>query len=433
MNKKEELTAEQIAELKAAYDAIDRRAHFGGIFGIESAANEDARRVKLEKIKEGIEQHDRGYEGAYRKCPTCGGKQKYKGAATKELEFDCGKLTIQRAYYHCAKCKSTSFPLDEKLGLVEGQEQGILREKLCMLAILSPYNQASQVCKTLLGSESYAMNLSRIVNRESSRFESRENDEKLRNSGKGDRVYIEIDGHMCPTREKRRNADDNGYREAKVILGFCEKDVTQMTSKRREILAKTMRAKVTDVAGFRPLFEDVYKNVNGDHLGELVVIADGAKWIWNLIDELAPHATQILDYAHAKQHLWDAAKLMYGEQNQLAGAWVAKQQDLLFEDHIDKVIENISQFIDIVPALQTVASYFERNASRMKYKSYRERNLNIGSGAIESAGKQISAGRIKGPGMRWSVTNLNKLLALRCSFLDGSWRSYWAQTEKIAA
>jgi hypothetical protein len=201
MSKKQELSAEEIRELKAAFDAIDRRRNFGGIFGIESAAAEEARQLKLDRIREGIEQHDRGYEGGYRKCPVCGGKQKYKGDVLKELEFDCGELSVKRSYYYCSKCNTSSYPLDDKLGIVEGKEQGSLRERLCMLAIISPYNKAPQVCKTMLGSEEYAVSLSRIVGREAQRFEERRDEEKLPDCGEQDRVYLQIDGHMCPTRE----------------------------------------------------------------------------------------------------------------------------------------------------------------------------------------------------------------------------------------
>ncbi len=84
----------------------------------------------------------------------------------RELVFDCGTLTVQRAYYVCLACGQTSYPLDEQLGLVEGKEQGRLREKLALLAVLTPYHQAPQVCQTLLGSERHAMTLRRVALRE---------------------------------------------------------------------------------------------------------------------------------------------------------------------------------------------------------------------------------------------------------------------------
>src|SRR5215213_1555644 len=37
---------------------------------------------------------------------------------------------------------------------------------------------------------------------------------------------------------------------------------------------------------------------------EVLVIADGALWIWNLVADRFAQATQRLDFYHASQHLW---------------------------------------------------------------------------------------------------------------------------------
>jgi len=66
-----------------------------------------------------------------------------------------------------------------------------------------------------------------------------------------------------------------------------------------------------------------------------------------------------------------------------------------------------------------------QNQNRMRYGSYRQKGYFIGSGAIESAGQQLAAGRINGPGRRWNMTEVNALLKLRCVFLEQSWQAYW--------
>ncbi len=53
----------------------------------------------------------------------------------RELNFNCGTLRVEGAYYVCMACGQTSYPLDERLGVVEGKEQGRLREKLALLAV----------------------------------------------------------------------------------------------------------------------------------------------------------------------------------------------------------------------------------------------------------------------------------------------------------
>lgn len=69
------------------------------------------------------------------------------------MVFDGGTVRVERADYVCPACGATSCPVDEQLGFVDGKEQGRLREKLALLAVVTPYHQAPQVCQTLLGSE----------------------------------------------------------------------------------------------------------------------------------------------------------------------------------------------------------------------------------------------------------------------------------------
>jgi len=151
---------------KVTFEAVAGRQRGRGIFAIEAEAEEVARRTKLAQIAERIATYERGDEGGRRQCPRCGRWQRYKGERARELVFDCGTVTVPRAYYVCPRCGETRCPLDEKLGLVEGKEQGRVREKLALLAVLTPYHQAPQVCQTLLGSERHAMTLRRVALRE---------------------------------------------------------------------------------------------------------------------------------------------------------------------------------------------------------------------------------------------------------------------------
>ena len=105
-----------IAGGKVAFAAIEGRPGGRGIFGLEEKADERARQMKLQCLAEEIAAYDRGYEGGRRRCPRCGQWQRYKGEQARELEFDCGTLTVQRAYYVCPGCGQTTYPLDERLG-----------------------------------------------------------------------------------------------------------------------------------------------------------------------------------------------------------------------------------------------------------------------------------------------------------------------------
>jgi hypothetical protein len=418
--------------LKVTFEAVTGRVGSKGIFGIEEEGEAVARQAKLQRMAERIAEYDRGYEGNRRRCPQCGQWQKYKGEQVREVRVDCGTLKVVRAYYVCSKCGQSSYPLDERLGLVEGQEQGQLREKLALLAVVVPYHQAPTVCQTLLGSERHATSLRRVALREAAHLEASEHCHTLPRREQ-DRVYLQVDGHLCPTREARRSPEDRGYREAKAVVAFSAADVAEVSKNRHELLRKVLKAQVGDTEQFRPLFTAAYQQAYGAQAAEVIVLADGAHWIWNLAEELLPHATQILDFSHVKQYLWDAAKLIYGDGSAFVRPWVKEQEDLLFADKVEQVINHLQHFLDIAPGLAVIIHYFQQHAGRMRYGTYRARGLFIGSGAIESAGKQLAAARLKGPGMRWNIADLNALLTLRCIFLEQSWRSYWATQASLAA
>jgi hypothetical protein len=406
--------------VKVLFEAVTGRPRGRGIFGIEDEGDEVARQAKLQRMAERIAEYDRGYEGNRRRCPHCGHWQQYKGDASRAISVEGGTLRVRRAYYVCPRCHATSYPLDEQLGLGDEQEQGRLREKLALIAVLTPYHQAPQVCQTLVGSECYASSLRRLALREAARLSKSGHQHTLRQREQ-DRIYLQIDGQLCPTRDVRQGPEDQGYREAKAVMAFSQADVAEVSKERHELLAKVLKAQVTDCESFRPLVEEVYRQAHGPH------------WIWNLASDLLPHAVQILDFSHAKHYLWEAAKLIYGADSAFVRPWVKEREALLFANKIAQVITHLQHFVDLAPGLDTIIHYFQQNQARMQYGTYQQRGYFIGSGAIESAGKQLTAARIKGPGMRWNVTDLNALLTLRCVFLEHSWTSYWdAQAQRPA-
>lgn len=417
---------------KVTFAAITGRTRGRGIFGIEEEGDEVARQAKLQRMAERIAAYDRGYEGNRRRCPQCGQWQKYKGDARREVMVEGGTLRVVRAYYVCPRCQKTSYPLDEELGLGEEQEQGRLREKLALVAVLVPYHQAPQVCQTLLGSARYASSLRRVALREAARLTRSGHRHTLRQREQ-DRIYLQMDGQLCPTREPRQGPEDEGYREAKAVVAFSQADVAEVSKERHELLAKVLKAQITDCESFRALVADVYQQAHGPQAAEVIVLADGAHWIWNLVDDLLPHAVQILDFSHVKHYLWEAAKLIYGADSAFVRPWVKDQEDLLFADQVAQVMIHLQRFVDLAPDLEPIIHYFHYHQARMRYGTYQQRGYFIGSGAIESAGKQLTTARIKGAGMRWNVPDLNALLALRCVFLEQSWTPYWDTQAQLAA
>ncbi len=67
--------------------------------------------------------------------------------------------------------------------------------------------------------------------------------------------------------------------------------------------------------------------------------------------------------------------------------------------------------------LETERGYFRANAERMRYSTYRDQGLSVGSGVVESAAKHLVQQRMKRAGMRWSELGARAILHLRCALL----------------
>ena len=63
----------------------------------------------------------------------------------------------------------------------------------------------------------------------------------------------------------------------------------------------------------------------------------------------------------------------------------------------------------------------------MRYDEYLRLGYGIGSGAVESAHKQLVHARLRQAGMRWSELGARRLLALRVLLLNGD----WAQLDRL--
>jgi hypothetical protein len=161
-----------------------------------------------------------------------------------------------------------------------------------------------------------------------------------------------------------------------------------------------------------------------------VVIGDGAEWIWNLAQQHLPGALQIVDLFHARQHLWDLARLLYPIDIRRRNAWIGiHQKRWLDKGKIAKLVTSLRQIrtadADLAKKIRNEADYFATNALRMQYPKFRNQHLFVGSGVIEAGCKTVIGHRLKQSGMFWSVKGANSILTLRCSHLSGRFEDYW--------
>jgi hypothetical protein len=174
-------------------------------------------------------------------------------------------------------------------------------------------------------------------------------------------------------------------------------------------------------------------------LRRVVVLGDGAVWIWNLAGEHFGERVEIVDCYHACEHLWSAAKALHGAAGPAGAAWADARIAALLEHcwpppgsatgaradaRIAELLEHGAGPVlaalraaraatpEAAEALRVERGYFRTNAARMAYPAFRAAGLPIGSGAVESAAKHLVQQRMKRAGMRWSEAGARGMLAL---------------------
>lgn len=129
----------------------------------------------------------------------------------------------------------------------------------------------------------------------------------------------------------------------------------------------------------------------GADLRRVVVLRDGAPWIWNLAETLFVDRVEILDWYHADEHISAVARTLYSEGTEKATAWRTTQLDRLATDQVDAVIEGLwflgphQRQATKRRAVADLARYLTTNRERVQYQTFRAAGYPIGSGAVESA------------------------------------------------
>ena len=135
---------------------------------------------------------------------------------------------------------------------------------------------------------------------------------------------------------------------------------------------------------------------------------------WNLATNDYACAAHVVDWYHAKQHLWAAADLIYPHPQQpdkaAAAAWVEQHAAVLYAGKALEIADALLLLAALANAetkakLETEAGYFATNHERMQYHDFQQALLPIGSGTVESGAKQAKH-RLAAAGMRWSRTGL---------------------------
>jgi hypothetical protein len=252
-------------------------------------------------------------------------------------------------------------------------------------------------------------------------------------------VVLSVDGcsvgMQVRTRRRRRKGEDplpplppveeGHFREVKTGVLLLPEERVETSPGRRSLVRRFLVSCLGDADA---IFGQLYAHRR--ELGWLgsrtvvVIVGDGAEWIWNRATWFI-HRCEILDFWHAMEHAWEFAHLRFGEGSTQADHWVRQIGIDLKAGKVAQVIARLKRLRPKSPqvraSLDSLIRYYSENAARMQYDEYLRLGYGIGSGAVESAHKQVVHARLRQAGMRWSEAGARRLLALRLLLLNNNW------------
>ena len=220
-------------------------------------------------------------------------------------------------------------------------------------------------------------------------------------------------------------SEEGHFREVKTGALLLPNERVETSPGRRSVVRRFL---VTCLGDADAIFARLYAQLRelgwvGVHT-LVVIVGDGAEWIWNRASMFV-NRCEILDFWHALERAWGFAHFRYGEGSAQADRWVHKIAEDLRAGKVKAVIARLKPLQPKTPelreSLQGLIHYYSANAGRMRYAEYLRLGYGIGSGAVESAHKQVVHARFRQAGMRWSEAGARRLLALRLLLLNHDW------------
>jgi hypothetical protein len=371
--------------------------------------------------------------GLQQRCPGCGKRRRSYQWREREVLTVCGLVRFRRPYYYCRRCKRGWAPADGVLEVGSRERvSGQLEGWLARLGAATDFREAAGVLEELTGigvaaetvrqhSEGVGAELEAAQQAAIAQVERTQEAAEPVEAAPGVLV-VETDGVMV------RYLD--AWHEVKLgLVGGHEEGRTRALSyvAAREsaeqfgprLLAESARRGALEIVRW----EGPVTGRGLAVLPKVVVLGDGAHWIWALAADYFGTCIGIVDYYHASEHVWTVANAVYGQGSPAAKAWAEDRRGELYEQGAEPVLQALGRLRPATEDAQEVVrrelGYFRSNRERMAYPEFLAQGLPIGSGAAESGAKHVVQLRMKRPGARWSDAGAQGVLTLRAHLSSG--------------
>lgn len=405
----------------------------------------------LEVLLEGI---GCGRRGESVLC-ACGERMESRGVKAKTFVSMLGEVSYRRSMFQCPRCGNTRYPGDEELDLVGTTRSPGLRRMIADTGGERTFKQTSRALRELAGVEVSPKDAERVaeaIGEDIERWGQRERQALQRQEPAGlpvrsgqtgpgspktiETLYIEYDGTGVPmvpwelTGRKGKQEDGSAKtREAKLGCVFTQTGFDEKGRPIRDPGSTSFVGAIEDAEafGWRIYAEALRRGLL--YALSVVVICDGAQWVKNQAQLHFPLAQFIIDFYHACEHLAELSRALFGSDIPTLHRYRDRWRHYLDRGDVEKIVSEASSLLPKNSSKNKDArreiAYFDKNKEFMRYASFREQGLFIGSGVVEAGCRSLIGDRLKKSGMEWTVRGANAIIALRCLILSARFEEYW--------
>lgn len=392
------------------------------------------------ELLEGLLALDGGHRGPRVDCGA-GHQAPFLAYRAKTIDTVLGPITLRRAWYHCAACRHGHAPLDTDLQITGTSLSPGVRAMTDRVGAAVPFARAADLLADLAGIRLTTKRVERAAEADGAAAAAAQTAHTravltgavtpLPPPGPlPDMLYLAVDGTGIPVTAAetagRAGKSPDGRartREVKLAALFTQTRLDDNGRPVRDPDSTSYLATLDPVETFAELVQAAARCRGAETIRQLVVLGDGAHWIWNLATNRFPAATQIVDLFHAREHLHELA-------DHLAfllpdpTAWLADRLTDLDNGDIEAIIgaARVYPLVGVhAEQRDKDLAYFETNAHRMRYAYYRSLGMFVGSGVVEAGCKSVIGARLKLSGMRWTARGATGITTLRCQHASGPW------------
>jgi hypothetical protein len=416
---------------------------------LERAVEQEYRPLMLAELQRRVEAVAQAAQTTGPPCPRCGQTMRRKDTRPVSWLARFGRLRARVSRFVCRTCHMECRPLLDLLGVEPGRISGSLARLLALLAAVAPYSLAARLAWLLLGVDVNAMSVWRAAQRLGqaaadyseglSAYHADSRSQGIVNPDAPQTVVLSVDGcalgmQVRARRRRRKDGEklltlpalpDGHFREVKTGVLLLPDERVETSPGRHSLVRRFLISCLGDADTiFRRLYAQLRELGWMGTNTTVVIVGDGAEWIWNRATWFVRRC-EILDFWHALEHAWTFAHLRYGDDSAQADRWVHQIAEELRAGKVQDVVARLKRLhpktAELRESLAGLIRYYSENAGRMRYDEYLRLGYGIGSGAVESAHKQVIHARLRQAGMRWSEVGARRLLALRLLLLNDSW------------